>query len=125
MLGVSRYTQARSPESICMTGLPSRQDGTGKSALDLRILTAAHDVGRRPVAHEGCVSRPPNVQRVPLQIGGYPGGGDGPHPACSPFPRADGVRIVDADSSVLFNDPPATLRNLPLHRITREPLGRP
>src|SRR5258707_13414006 len=46
------------------------------------------------------------------------------HPASGPLHCPDRIRIVHRDRSVLFNDPAASFRHLPFHRVAGQPFVR-
>src|SRR5208283_4000066 len=121
---ITRNTIALSSQSCGRPSPPRRQRRDIEVISGRRVFSARGHVRVWPVAHEGSVSRLPDVEGIPLLVGGYSRRRDRPNPAHSPVPGANGLRIVYRNLPVLIENGPTPLGNLPFQSVAGQSLRR-
>src|SRR5215469_16093094 len=83
---------------------------------------AARDqaIVRRPSMKEGGFTGVPEILCVPLRVRHNAWRRDRPHPVLGALPCSYGLRIINANGFVFFNDSSAAFRNLPFQAATSQ-----
>src|SRR3974390_298807 len=124
MRRIARDAIALSSQGCGRTSLPRRQRRDLDPVFGGRVFIADSHVGVRPVTHEGSLSRLPNVEGIPFFVRSDSWRRNRSHPTRRHTPRVDRLRIIYGHFSLLVENCPAALGNLPFQSIAGQSLRR-